>query len=76
MCFFISLIPGTVLASLGFFVLFGASKAKGGLKTFGRILGLWVFLVALIPPIAGLYLTGTGLCPAERMLTHMGERMP
>ena len=63
MCFFMSLVPATFLVVVGFFVLFASSRAEGGIQRFGRILAIWVFVVALVPVLAGAYVTLSGLCP-------------
>jgi len=67
MCFFFSLLPATGFLVIGYFVLFAASKAEGGLRTFGRVLAAWVFLVALYIPALGAYVTLAGLCPFARL---------
>lgn len=67
MCFFFSLIPATMFVTIGYFVLFASGKTEGGVQTFGRILAIWLFLIALLPPIAGAYLTFSGLCPVAQM---------
>jgi hypothetical protein len=76
MCFFFSLIPATLFVTIGFFVLFASSKVDGGIKTFGRVLSIWIFVIALFPPIAGAYLTLSGQCPIERMMEEFGKRFP
>ena len=68
MCFFFSLIPATIIAVVGFFVLFASTKAEGGVRTLGRILAIWVFIVATFPPMGGAYVTLTGACPLTEML--------
>lgn len=68
MCFFVTLIPATFLVTLGYFVLFSASKAEGRVRNFGQILSIWIFIVALIPPAVGAYVTLSGLCPLTRFL--------
>jgi hypothetical protein len=68
MCFLISLVPATFWVTIGYFVLFASSKADNGVKGFGRILAIWIFVIALIPPIAGAYVSLSGLCPIEQML--------
>ncbi len=67
MCFFFSLIPATMLVTIGYFVLFASGKTEGGVQTFGRILATWIFLIALLPPVAGAYVTFSGLCPIAQM---------
>ncbi len=68
MCFFFSFMPATFWAVVGYFVLFSSSKADGGVRTFGRALAIWIFVIAAFIPIAGAYVTLTGLCPFEEML--------
>lgn len=68
MCFFITLIPATMFTVVGYFVLFSSTKTEGGVRKFGRILAIWVFIVALFPPIMGAYVTLSGLCPFARLL--------
>jgi uncharacterized membrane protein (DUF485 family) len=63
MRFFMSLVPATFLVVIGYFVLFASSRAEGGIQRFGRILAIWVFVVALVPVLAGAYATLSGLCP-------------
>jgi hypothetical protein len=71
MCFFFSLIPATVWAVIGFFVLFASTKAEGGLRKFGQVLAIWSFVIAALFPLAGAYVTLVGLCPMEAMLETM-----
>lgn len=74
MCFFFSLIPATVLVTIGYFVLFASSKSEAGIKTFGLILAIWIFVIALFPPIAGAYITLSGQCPIEQVMKDFGKR--
>jgi ABC-type antimicrobial peptide transport system permease subunit len=71
MCFFFSLIPATVWAVIGFFVLYVSTKADGGLSKFGRALAIWAFVIAALFPLAGAYVTLAGLCPMEAMMETM-----
>jgi hypothetical protein len=68
MCFFFSLIPATILVVIGYFVLFSSRKAEGGVRLFGQVLAVWVFVIALFPPTAGAYVTLAGLCPMTEFL--------
>lgn len=61
MFFFFSLIPATFLVVLGYFVLFSSTKTDGGVRTFGQILAVWLFILAAILPVAGAYATYAGL---------------
>jgi len=74
MCFFASLIPATVWIIIGFFVLFASTKAEGGLRKFGQALAIWVFIIASFFPIAGAYMTISGMCPMEQGFEEMMEQ--
>ena len=72
MCFFFSLIPATFWAIVGYFVLFSSSKAVDGIRKFGQVLAIWIFVIAAAIPIAGAYATLAGLCaPIEDMFKRM-----
>jgi predicted acyltransferase len=71
MCFFFSLIPGTVWVVIGYFVLFTSTRADGGLRKFGQVLAIWAFVIAALFPIAGAYVTLAELCPMEGMMEQM-----
>ncbi len=71
MCFIFSLIPATIFAVIGYFVLFSSTKAEGAVQKFGQILAIWVLIVALFFPIMGLYVTLSGLCPIEELMQTM-----
>jgi hypothetical protein len=43
----------TILAIVGYALLFSASKAEGLIALIGRLLGLWVFLLAILSIVAG-----------------------
>jgi hypothetical protein len=76
MCFFFSLMPATICVTIGYFVLFAASKADGGLKLFGWVLAIWLFVIAAFIPIAGAYVTLAGLCLTEDMLRTLHSARP
>lgn len=71
MCFLFSLFPATVLTILGYLVLYCATKSEGGMRVFGRILAAWVFVLAVIPPLAGAYVSIAGLCPIGQAMERM-----
>jgi hypothetical protein len=68
MCFVFSLIPATFLVVIGYFVLFSSRKAEGGIRKFGQVLAIWIFIIALFPPIVGAWVTISGQCPMEQMM--------
>jgi hypothetical protein len=74
MCFIFSLIPATIWAVIGYFVLFSSTKATGAVHTFGRGLAIWIFILALFFPIMGAYVTALDLCPMEQMIANMMEQ--
>ena len=72
MCFFFSFLPATFWAVVGYFVLFSSTRAEGGVKTFGRILSVWTFIIAGFIVLAGAYVTIAGICPMEMMMQRFG----
>ena len=75
MCFFVSLIPATVWAIIGFFVLFASTKAEGRLGKFGQVLAFWIFIIAALFPLGGAYVTVAGLCPLDAMMETMHSEL-
>ena len=71
MCFIFSLIPATFWVVVGYFVLFSSSRAEEPIRKFGRILAIWIFIVALFFPICGAYMSLSGNCPMEKMMEKM-----
>jgi hypothetical protein len=71
MWFFFSLIPATLGVVLGYLILFSSTKTHGGVETFGRILAIWVFILAGLVPVAGAYATFAGLAPIGAMMQRM-----
>jgi len=67
MCFFFSLIPATIYVTIGYFVLFSSAKIEGAMRRFGQILAIWIFIVAILFPICGAYVTLSGKCPIEKV---------
>ena len=68
MCFAISLIPATFWLVIGYFVLFVSSRAEGGVRRFGRILAVWIFVIAALIPLMAAYVTLAWLCPVAELL--------
>lgn len=68
MFFVASLIPATIFVVIGYFVLYASARLEGRVRTVGRVLAVWIFVLAALPPVAGAYATMTGECPfAETM---------
>jgi hypothetical protein len=75
MFFLISLIPATLAVVLGYFVLFSSTKSQGAMRTFGQIVAIWVFALAVASPIAGAYGTYAGFSPVTAMQSmHSGGK--
>jgi hypothetical protein len=68
MCFIFSFVPATFWAIVGYFVLFSSRKAEGRVKTLGQVLAVWTFVLAVMIPIVGAYVTIAGLCPIDSIL--------
>ena len=73
MCFFFSFLPATFWVVVGYFVLFASTKSEGGVRTFARILAIWIFIIAAFIPLMGAYISLSGLCPLETLLQGMSS---
>lgn len=58
MIFFVALIPATGLTVAGYVALFLSHRSEGGLRTFGRYLGIWAFVLAGLVVIGGGFAAG------------------
>ena len=70
MCLFFSFIPATFFVLVGFFVLYLSKKSGGGLRIFGIILAIWIFIIAALFPIGGIYMTLSLNCPMMKMMQN------
>ena len=50
----------TIIAIIGFFVLFAASKASGLVKLIGNVLGIWLFVLTALAIVAAVLWGGHG----------------
>ena len=71
MCFFVSLMPATILAVIAYFVLYFSTKAQGTVHKVGRGLAIWIFFLGLFFPVIGGYITISGQCPMEKMIDQL-----
>ena len=71
MCFIFSFMPATVFTVLGYLVLYCATQSEGRVCTFGKVLAVWVFIIALFFPLMGAYVSITGGCPIEALFQQM-----
>jgi hypothetical protein len=72
MCFFVSFVPATFWAIVGYFVLFSSTKAEGFVSSLGRGLAIWAFVISGCIVIAGAYITMTGLCSLDALMQCPG----
>jgi hypothetical protein len=70
MIYFVALIPATALTIAGYFALYLSNRSEGGLRTFGKYLGFWAFI------LAGLVILGSIFAAAHagRHCGMMGAR--
>jgi hypothetical protein len=60
----VSLVPPVVLLTVSFFVLFTLRKVDSkGLKIFGRVIVLLLWIVASVVCLTGIYTLSKGFCP-------------
>ncbi|MEE8344460.1 MAG: hypothetical protein V3R35_03940 [Woeseiaceae bacterium] len=72
MCLMFSFIPATFWVVVGYFILFSSARAEGRVRTFGQVLAVWVFALAVLIPVAAAYVTFAGLCPIDALM-HAAE---
>jgi uncharacterized membrane protein (DUF485 family) len=75
MCFFFSLLPATFWLVIGYFVMFSSTKLEGGMQLFGKILAIWIFVIASVIPLAGAYMAISDACPMEAMMEELIEEI-
>lgn len=68
-----SLLPLTLFFVLGYVVLYCALRSEGATAIFGKILAAWVFILALLFPLAATYMSITGFSPMEEHMRDMEE---
>jgi len=68
MCFFISFLPTTIWAVIGYFVMLSSTRAEGKVHTLGQWLAIWIFFIAIFIPLAAAYITLAEFCPLDAMM--------
>lgn len=58
MLFLVALIPATALTVGGYVALYLSSRSEGSLKTFGRYLGIWACVLAVLVVLGGMFAAG------------------
>lgn len=71
MCFFFSIFPATFWAVIAYFVLLSSARAEGSIKSFGRGLAIWVFILSGLIVLGGAFITLNGWCPMGDMMQCM-----
>ncbi len=62
MCFYVSVVLAAILALLGFGAVWVSDRAGGHLQGVLRMLGIWLFVIALVPLAGGVYFAISGTC--------------
>ncbi len=69
MCF----IPATIFLTISFFVLLSSEKTEStGLKTFGKVVTVLLWCIAVMVLICGIYMGVSGKCPPMGRMPMMG----
>jgi hypothetical protein len=58
MIFLLALIPATALTVAGYVALFLSHRSEGALRSFGRYLGIWAFVLAGLVVLGGMFAAG------------------
>jgi hypothetical protein len=62
MCFYVSVVAAAVFALLGFGALYVADRTTEAVQGVARLLGIWLFVLALFPLAGGVYFSVSGTC--------------
>ncbi len=60
MIYLLALLPATALTIGGYFVLYLSGRAEGTLRTFGKYLAFWAFMLAGLVILGGLFAAAHG----------------
>ena len=71
-----AVLHATVLAIVGYALLWTAAKVEGVVALIGRVLGLWVFLLAILSVVAVATMPMFGGKPFGMEMMHDGDRGP
>ncbi len=75
MSFLISLLPATIFAVIGYFVIFSSQHSEGGVKRFGQYLGIWVLFLAGVTVLGGLLGPMFGITGPMEGVMNMSQHM-
>lgn len=76
MIFLLALIPATGLTVAGYLALFLSHRSEGSLKTFGRYLGIWAFVLAGLVALGGMFAAGHMRAHHGMWGPHAGMQCP
>jgi hypothetical protein len=76
MIFLLALIPATAMTVAGYVALFLSHRSEGALKTFGRYLGIWAFVLAALVVLGGMFAAGHMRAHAGMWGPHAGMHCP
>jgi hypothetical protein len=76
MIFLLALIPATALTVAGYVALFLSHRSDGALRTFGRYLGIWAFVLAALVALGGMFAAGHMRAHGGMWGPHSGVHCP
>jgi hypothetical protein len=76
MIFLLALIPATALTVAGYVALFLSHRSEGALRTFGRYLGIWAFVLAALVALGGMFAAGHMRAHGGMWGRHSGIHCP
>ena len=76
MIFLLALIPATGLTVAGYVALFLSHRSDGALRTFGRYLGIWAFVLAALVVLGGMFAAGHMRAHRGMWGPHAGPHCP
>lgn len=69
MCAFMCFIPATIFLTISYFVLLTSEKTGStGIKTFGKVITVLLWCIAVLVIICGIRIGISGKCPMDKMM--------
>jgi hypothetical protein len=76
MIFLLALIPATGLTVAGYVALYLSQRSEGALRTFGRYLGIWAWVLAALVVLGGMFAAGHMRSHTGMWGPHAGTQCP
>ena len=76
MIFLLALIPATGLTVAGYVALYLSHRSEGALRTFGRYLGIWAWVLAALVVLGGMFAAGHMRSHGGMWGPHAGTHCP